>query len=213
MERSMSIPRLDLRPLDISRMIMDPLSNTFFISVTLVNKSGALASFLNILKNYNFNIIGIMGEAVTRKEEMEVSIFLETPVKMERTQLEIIIKKETSRMRIVKDVRIFDHLLEGFDADIYHFPLTVGGNRVAIFPLTVLEGFIKTLRKAFDKPVSQTILWYQGKEVGRTIWEYYEKNLGLKGTCALEFLRVRALLFGWTYMEISRFEELKKLRQ
>ncbi|MEM1558104.1 MAG: V4R domain-containing protein [Thermoproteota archaeon] len=189
---------------------MDPHSNTYFISVTLVNKSGVLASFLNILKNYDFNIIGIMGEAVTRKEEIEVSIFLETPVKMDRTELEIIIKKETSKMKVVKDIRIFDHFLEGFDADVYHFPLTVERARVAIFPLTVLEGFIKTLRKAFDKPISQTILWYQGREVGRTIFESYERDLGLKGIRALEFLRIRALLFGWACMEISKFEESKK---
>ncbi|MBO3839394.1 MAG: V4R domain-containing protein [Thermoproteota archaeon] len=210
MDKNRFVSRLDLKPLDLSRMIMDPNSNTYFISVTLVNKSGVLASFLDVFKNYNFNIIGIIGEAVTRKEEMEVSIFLETPVKMDRTELEIIIKKETNRMKVVKDVRIFDHFLEGFDADVYHFPLTVEKVRVAIFPLTVLEGFIKTVRNAFDKPISQTILWYQGREVGRTIFESYERVFGLKGARALEFLRVRALLFGWAYMETSKFEELKK---
>lgn len=210
MDKNDAVPRLDFRPLDLSRMIMDPQSNTYFISVTLVNRSGALASFLDVLKNYNLNIIGIMGEAVTRKEEIEVSIFLETPVKIDRTKLEIMIKKEISRMKAVKDVRIFDHFLEGFDADVYHFPLTVEKTRVAIFPLTVLEGFIKTLRKAFDKPVSQTILWYQGREVGRTIFASYEKDFGFKGIRALEFLRIRALLFGWAYMEVSKLEESRK---
>ncbi|MDW8034683.1 MAG: V4R domain-containing protein [Nitrososphaerota archaeon] len=210
MSKNKIVPRLDFKPLDLSRMIMDPDFNTYFISVTLVNKSGALASFLDLLKNHNLNIIGIMGEAVTRKDEIEVSIFLETPVKMDRIKLEIIIKKETSRMKVVKDIKIFDHFLEGFDADVRHFPLTIGKMRVAIFPLTVLEGFIKTLRRAFDKPISQTILWHQGKEIGKTILESYERDFGLKGVRALEFLRVRALLFGWTYVEIYKFEELNK---
>ncbi|MEM2929830.1 MAG: V4R domain-containing protein [Thermoproteota archaeon] len=200
-----SSTREEWKTIDLSRMIMDFDRKVYFVSLNLANESGALASFLNILKKYDLNLIGILSESISRKEEVEISMFLETPVEMERKELEKIIREEIDREKIdvVKEVKIFGHS-EGFDADVYHFPLTVGNMRAVIFPLPVLEGFIIRLKNSFDPLVVQTILWYQGREIGERIMESYRES-GL-GAHAVEMLKVRALSLGWTRMKILQLD-------
>ncbi len=199
-------PKEKWKTIDLSRMIMDPDWKVYFISLNLVNKSGALASFLNILKKHDLNLIGILSESISRKEEIEISMFLETPVKMERNELEDIVREEINREKIdvVKEIKIFDHS-NGFDADAYHFPLTVGNTRAVIFPLSVLEGFIIRLKNSFDPLIVQTILWYQGREIGERISESYrESGIGIH---AIEMLKAKALSFGWAHMEVPQLDE------
>jgi len=202
------------RPLDLSRIVMDPEEKTYFITLNIANKSGALASFLAILKKHNLNLIGIISETISRKEEIEISMFLEAPVKMERGELDKLLTEEISREKIdvVRGIRIFEHL-EGFDADVYHFPLTMGDMRAVIFPMNILESFIVGVRKTFDAPVVQTMLWYQGREIGKNMLESCREKYGVTGIRALEFLKIRALMLGWALIEALELDEkMKKAR-
>ncbi|MEM2088893.1 MAG: 4-vinyl reductase [Thermoproteota archaeon] len=199
------------KALDLSRIIIDPSGKIHFVSLTLT-KSDTPIFLLNVLRKEGINIIGLVMESITVKGEVEVSMFLETPVKMERKKLENIIRKgvEAEKIEGVKNIRVFDHL-QGFDADVYHFPLKIGNLRAMIFPETVLEGLVKRLRETFGIPVVQTILWNQGKEVGKGAIEIYKKEFNIvKAREALEMLKVRALLLGWASMEILTFNEVKK---
>jgi predicted hydrocarbon binding protein len=202
------------RPLDLSRIVIDLEQKTYFITLNISNKSGALASFLSILKKHNLNLIGIISEAISRKEEIEISMFLEAPVKMGREELEKLLTEEIAKEKIdvVRGIKIFEHL-EGYDADVYHFPLTMGDMRAVIFPMNVLESLIAGIRKTFDTPVVQTMLWYQGREIGKNMLESCREKYGVTGIRALEFLKTRALILGWALIETSEFDEkMKKAR-
>jgi len=196
------------RPLDLSRIVMDLEQKIYFITLNIANKSGALASFLSILKKHNLNLIGIISETISRKEEIEISMFLEAPVKMGREELEKLLTEEIAKEKIdvVRGIRIFEHL-EGFDADVYHFPLTMGDMRAVIFPMNVLESFIVGVRKTFDAPVVQTMLWYQGREIGKNMLESWREKYGVTGIRALEFLKIRALMLGWALIEALELDE------
>jgi predicted hydrocarbon binding protein len=202
------------RPLDLSRIVIDLEQKTYFITLNISNKSGALASFLSILKKHDLNLIGIISEAISRKEEIEISMFLEAPVKMGREELEKLLTEEIAKEKIdvVRGIKIFEHL-EGYDADVYHFPLTMGDMRAVIFPMNVLESLIAGIRQTFDTPVVQTMLWYQGREIGKNMLELCREKYGVTGIRALEFLKTRALILGWALIETSEFDEkMKKAR-
>ncbi|MCX8183507.1 MAG: hypothetical protein N3F08_03720 [Crenarchaeota archaeon] len=199
------------KPIDLSRMISDPEQRIYFISLTLANKSGALASFLNILKKHEFNLVGILSESISRKEEIEVSMFLETPSKMNLRELETLINKEINieKIDVVKKIRIFDHS-GWFDEDSFHFPLKVGNYRAVIFPIPVLESLLIGLRDSLGKEIVQTIIWYQGREIGKNTLETYRKEYGIEGMNAVEMLKKRALILGWARMEIIQLDEKVK---
>ncbi|MEM2087290.1 MAG: V4R domain-containing protein [Thermoproteota archaeon] len=201
----------EYKPIDLSRMILDPENRIYFISLTLVNKSGALASFLNILKKHGFNLVGILSESISKKEEIEVSMFLETPTKMNLADLEKLIEKEIDmeKIDVVKKIKIFDHS-GWFDEDSFHFPLQVGKVRAVIFPIPVLEGFLVGLRKSLGDEIVQTIVWYQGREIGKNTLETYRKEYGVEGISAVEILKKRALILGWAKMEIVHLDEKEK---
>jgi|YelNatPaOPRAMG01_1025707.scaffolds.fasta_scaffold70995_3 predicted hydrocarbon binding protein len=141
-------------------------------------------------------------------------MFLEAPVKMGREELEKLLTEEIAKEKIdvVRGIKIFEHL-EGYDADVYHFPLTMGDMRAVIFPMNVLESLIAGIRKTFDTPVVQTMLWYQGREIGKNMLELCREKYGVTGIRALEFLKTRALILGWALIETSEFDEkMKKAR-
>jgi predicted hydrocarbon binding protein len=212
MKGNISASEREGKALDLSRMIIDPNKKIYFVSLTITGGQTPTPLLRMLSKKHSLKIIGLIGESVTTKEEVEVSMFLETPEKMKRKELENLFKREIENEKIegVKDIRIFDHL-EGFDADVYHFPITLGSLRVAIFPTTVLEGLVKKLRETFGTPMVQTVLWYQGKEVGKNTVEIYRKEFSVKKIRELlEMLKVRALLLGWARLEIRYFNEVKR---
>ncbi|MEM2940788.1 MAG: 4-vinyl reductase [Thermoproteota archaeon] len=197
---------------DLPRMVIDPDKKIYFISFTVTRGETPTPLLTTLSKKHGLKIVGLVRESVTIKEETEVSIFLETPEKMERKKLENLIKKEIENEKIegVKDIRVFDHM-GNFDADVYHFPITIGGSRAVIFSPPILEGLVKGFRESFGTTIVQTILWNQGKEIGKTIVEMYKKDFGLsKARDVLEMLRARALMFGWARMEIVTFNEVKR---
>lgn len=198
--------------LDLPRMVIDPDKKIYFVSLT-VTRGETPMPLLNMLsKKHGLKIVGLIRESVTVKEEVEVSMFLETPEKMERKKLENLIKKgiEDEKIEGVKNIRVFDHM-GNFDVDIYHFPITIASERVVIFSPPVLEGLVKGFREAFGTSIAQAILWNQGKEIGKTMVERYKKNFGIsKAREALEMLRARALSFGWARMEIVTLNEVKR---
>jgi predicted hydrocarbon binding protein len=212
MKRDKSTSEQGCKALDLPRMVIDPDKKIYFVSLT-VTRGETLTPLLNTLsKKHGLKIVGLIRESITTKEEVEVSMFLETPEKTERKRLENLIKKEVENEKIegVKDIRIFDHM-GNFDADVYHFPTTIGGSRVVIFSPPILEGLVKGFRESFGTAIVQTILWNQGKEVGKTTVDMYRKNFGIsKAREALEMLTARALSLGWGRMEIVTLNEVKK---
>ncbi|MBO3800342.1 MAG: 4-vinyl reductase [Candidatus Brockarchaeota archaeon] len=122
----------------------------------------------------------------------------------------IIKEMEFEKMKDVENIRVFDHM-GGFDVDTYHFPLTVGNTRIVIFSPPILEGLVKGFRNSFGKSIVQAILWNQGKEAGKITAKMYKEDFGIsKARDALEMLKARALMFGWTYMELLTFNEVKR---
>jgi hypothetical protein len=198
--------------LDLSRAVLDPDEKIFFASLTLINKPGALASVFDLFKKHKINIVGILSESISKKEEIEISVFLETSDKVKKKELESALRNEmgSKKVEVLRKLRVFDHL-EGFDADVYHFHLTVGRSKAVIFPLHALEGLVKTLRNTLNPTAVQAILWYQGKEIGKSEKELYEKDYKAKSVQqAVELLKARTLLLGWGITEVIKVDEKKK---
>ena len=200
-------------PLDLSRFVEDQQRRIFFASLTLDNKPGTLALVLALLLRYNINILGILSEAISKKDELEVSMFLEVPEKevyaidLER-KLRDGINKE--KMDFVKKIKVYDHL-SNFDADVVHFPLFVGSLRVITFPTSILGETIKSLMKVFNPSVVRTMFWYQGKEFGRLVEEFYEKEFSIINVNeAVNFLAIRTALHGWAITEIVELDDEKR---
>lgn len=212
MKRDDSASGQGYKVLNLPLMVIDPDKKIHFISLT-VTKGEILTPLLNTLsKKHGLKIVGLIRESVTTKEEVEVSMFLEAPEKMERKKLENLIKMEIKNEKIegIRSIRVFDHM-GSFDADIYHFPITIGGARVVIFSPPILEGLVKGFRESFGTSIVQAILWNQGKEVGKTTVEMYRKDFGVsKIREALETLRARALMLGWGAIEIVTLNEVKR---
>jgi predicted hydrocarbon binding protein/predicted amino acid-binding ACT domain protein len=200
-------------PLDLSRFVEDQQRRIFFASLTLDNKPGTLALVLALLLRYNINILGILSEAISKKDELEVSMFLEVPEKevdvidLER-KLRDGINKE--KMDFVKKIKVYDHL-NNFDADVVHFPLFVGSLRVITFPTSILGETIKSLMKVFNPSVVRTMFWYQGKEFGRLVEEFYEKEFSIINVNeAVNFLAIRTALHGWAISEIVELDDERR---
>jgi predicted hydrocarbon binding protein/predicted amino acid-binding ACT domain protein len=200
-------------PLDLSRFTLDPNRRIFFTSLTLVNKPGALASTLSLLAKHEINILGIISESISKKEVIEVSMFLEVPEKeVDALDLERKLRDEINKEKIevVKELKVFEHL-KGFDADVYHFPLTVGPVRVVVFPLPVLVAMVKNLRTSLNPTAVQTILWYMGKEVGSSMKEGHERAFAARDIdSVLALLRADLALLGWSLVEIVNLDEEKR---
>ncbi|MGC9201482.1 MAG: V4R domain-containing protein [Thermoproteota archaeon] len=198
--------------LDLSRFTLDPNGRIFFTSLTLVNKPGALASTLSLLAKHEINIIGILSESISKKEVVEISMFIETPSPANASELESKLRDEMSREKIevVKELRVFEHL-KGFDADVYHFPLTVGPIRAVVFPLPVLVAMVKTLRTTLNPTAVQTILWYMGREIGSSMKTGHERAFAVKDAHSISaLLRVHLALLGWGLMEVIELDEEKR---
>ena len=199
-------------PLDLSRFILDPNRRIFFTSLTLVNKPGVLASTLSLLAKHEINILGIVSESISKKEVVEVSMFIETSSPISANELESKLKDEMSREKIevVKELKVFEHL-KGFDADVYHFPLTVGPVRVVVFPLPVLVAMVKNLRTSLNPTAVQTILWYAGREIGSSMKEGHERAFATRDIDSISaLLRVDLALLGWSLVEIVKLDKEKR---
>lgn len=178
----------------------------------MINKPGALASVFDLFKKHKIKVVGILSESISKKEEIEISVFLETSDKVKKKELESTLRNEmdSKKIEVLRELRVFDHL-KGFDADVYHFPLTVGRSKAVIFPLYALEGLIKTVRNTLNPTAVQAILWYQGKEIGKSEKELYEKEYEAKSVQqAVELLKARTLLLGWGLAEVIEVDEKRR---
>jgi len=201
------------RPLDLSRVVHDPNRRIFFVSLSIANKPGALAFVLSLLLRYNINIVGILGEALSEKEVGELSMFIEVPEKeVDALDLERKLRDEINKekMGFVKELRVFEHL-KGFDADVYHFPLTIGSERAIIIPLNIPITIMKNLGTSIDPTTVQTIFWYAGHEVGSSIKTVYEKTFAAKDVDSiLALFETQLALLGWSLVEIVKLDEEKR---
>jgi|GEM_PF-371927 predicted hydrocarbon binding protein len=201
-----------VRPLDLSRIVHDPNRRIFFTSLTLVNKPDAFASTLSLLAKHEIRVLGILSESISEKEVVEVSMFIETSSLISANELESKLKDEMSREKIevVKELKVFEHL-KGFDADVYHFPLTIGSERAIIIPLNIPITIMKNLGTSIDPTAVQTIFWYAGHEVGSSIKTLYEKTFAAKDVDSiLALFETQLALLGWSLVEIVNLDEEKR---
>jgi hypothetical protein len=166
-----------------------------------------------LLAKHEINILGIVSESISKKEVVEVSMFIEVPEKeVDALDLERKLRDEMNKEKIevVKELRVFEHL-KGFDADVYHFPLTVGPLRAVVFPLPVLVAMVKNLRTSLNPTAVQTILWYMGKEVGSSMKEGHERAFATRDIDSiLALLRADLVLMGWSLMEVAELDKEKR---
>lgn len=203
------------RGLDISRLVYDPNKKTFFLSVTLENKPGTLSMFSRCLSELNLNILGILSESIVTKEEIEISMFVEVIDRKVITakELEDIIneKLEEEKVKVVRSLKVFDHLVGGIDADVYHFPILVANERAVIFTMDTLEALVKNIRKVLQECAIEAILFYQGREIGRSIKKYYEEQFKVaEASEILELFGIRFITLGWGILEVSELDVKRK---
>jgi predicted hydrocarbon binding protein/predicted amino acid-binding ACT domain protein len=172
-----------------------------------------LASTLSLLAKHEINILGIVSESISKKDEIEVSMFLEVPEKeVDALDLERKLRDEINKekMSFVKKIKVYDHL-NNFDADVVHFPLFVGSLRVITFPTSLLGETIKSLMKVFNPSAVRAMFWYQGKEFGRLVEEFYEREFSIVNVNeAVNFLAIRTALHGWAIVEIVELDDERR---
>jgi len=200
------------RPLDLSRVVRDRNETILFASLELKNKPGALMSVLVPLAKLNVNIIGIHSDAVTSEDYLEVSLFLDVRnSKVKSGDLKKVLEEQIRLLDAVKEVKVFDHLPHGLDADLYHFPLKVHERRAVVFTEVVLRDLILGLRNTLEISAAKTILWLQGKEIGKNLVEYYEKYYDAKSVKEkLALFEIYSFSLGWGIVSFESINEEEK---
>lgn len=201
-----------IKPLDLSRMIRDPDETILFASLELKNKPGALFSVLGPLAKLNVNIIGIHSDAVSSKEYLEVSLFLDVRnSKIELRDLKKVLEEQIRLLDVVREVRVFDHLPHKLDADLYHFPLKVYGRRAIVLTEVVLRDLIMGLRNRLQESAAKEILWLQGREIGENLVEYFEKYYDAKSIEEkLALFEIYSFSLGWGIVSFDHVDKERK---
>jgi len=92
-------------PLDLSRFVEDQQRRIFFTSLTLDNKPGTLALVLALLLRYNINILGILSEAISKKDELEITFSILALEEKFKKMLSLADEKRVKKQIIEKDIK------------------------------------------------------------------------------------------------------------
>ena len=185
-------------PLDLSRTICLPSRRLLSLLLKVKNEPGVLASIAGTIACLGVNIVhAIVHTATDNPGVGYILLYLD----LGGRALEEKLIRELEKLRnIVYEIKTAKTIIDGVISDVFHFPLTVGENRVIIMALPVLEGFLAITRKYESL---KALLWYQGFEAGvKTVKNYRKCYNARKVDEILTVLKARAQALGWSRLEI-----------
>lgn len=165
-------------PLSMPRRFITKESNIYGFVIKIENDINTFYDIISILKNYNINITGIVGNLI-ENDISKTSFFLI----LDFIKSNINYKDFLELIKKQKGV-IFANILERPSKDIivdtYHYPLIVSKKRrTYMFSEDLVTSMIKGIIDRFGKEIGQTVLFYIGKEFGKGIVEMFDEyNLG-----------------------------------
>lgn len=196
--------RVDLRPLNIFRVVNVPGRILYGFSVTARNTPGVLAKISKTFSNHGVNIIDSIASS-PYIEEFGAALFVVDFTDVDVSYSEI--KREIEEIDEVLEVKVINQLAPGLFADLLHFPVMVNGERAVIMRREIYKAFIKDLRDEWGS-AGEVFLYHVGEKIGENVVEVYTKILKLqpqvKKFVKLEDMVKISLTFGYFIPEIVK---------
>lgn len=181
--------------LDLSRIVFAPKKKLFGMVILAINKPEVNHMLADLLLKYNIKPLYTI--IISKDDEIEITTFLD--LSDAKTTSDKLVE-EVLKIGDVKEVEVIKPLFKGLLIDTYHFPLTISGERACIFRKSILKGLFKDIKVELGE-AGKVFLYYQGEEVGKSIYENYGKYAPLEeGMLTLFAELVKAV--GWGIVEI-----------
>lgn len=160
--------------LSIPRRFITSNLNIHGLVLKIKNDINTFFNIINILKENNINLRGIVGNLIENESE-NTTFFLILDLSNSKLKPKDLIN-EIIKQAGVANVNILERPSKSLIVDTFHYPLVITKKRrLYIFSEDLIAAMIEGLISRLGKEIGETVLFYIGKEFGRGSYDIFSE--------------------------------------
>ncbi len=194
------------RPLDVGRIVYRPGRTIYTVALKVEDKPGMLQAISAAFASRNINIVNTVVSNPSQSDTASIVFFVDVTGKEKELEESMEAIRNISG---VLDVKASKPLTNGLAVDVFHFPLYIGGERVAILTEMMLKALSRGMREKFGT-TGEAYLFYAGMDMGKAFFrKALRKYKFSRRRDALHFVFLELKVAGWGDFELKELDEEK----
>ncbi len=192
------------RSLDVGRIVYRPGRVIYTVALKVEDRPGMLQAISAAFASHGINIVNTVVSNPSQSDAASLVFFVDVTGKEKELEKAV---GDIRNINGILDVRVSKPLIDGLAVDVFHFPLYIGSERVAILTEMVLKALSRGMREKFGT-AGEAYLFYAGMDMGRA---FFKKALTeyrfSRRRDALHFVLLELKVAGWGDFEIKSLDE------